>query len=324
MHDFVTHIASVYSSSRQLCCSCYTCLKMKRRIKTILGPIIVLATISGFVYYAKTHPVVIDRLLETPPATVFGILGLYMVWFTALMGVLLGSLALYNRRLDRQENFYVNAYSSIINFFGPGQSGPAVRAAYLKLKHGVSVKQYAFATLIYYGFYSLISGIIIAVAAFPWWASVGFALAGTVGCVAAIILLKQHRSGLFKAGESLMKPMAIIAGFALMQIALQAVIYFIELHSVGTGAGIGQTLVYTGAANFALFVALTPGAIGFREAFLLFTQQLHDISDEAIIAANILDRAIYIVFLGFLFIAVLALRTRSRFSKLQKAIDTTK
>lgn len=298
---------------------------MKRKIKTILGPIIVLATIGGFIYYAKTHPAVIDRLMDTPPVTVVSLLGLYAVWLVALMGVLYGNLALFGRRLDRQENFYVNAYSSIINFFGPGQSGPAVRAAYLKLKHGVSVKQYAFATLIYYGFYSLFSGIIIAAAALPWWSSLAFALAGTGACLAVMTLLRMRKASLFKASrQSVVKPLLIIAGFTLMQITLQVIIYYVELHSIGTSASLGQTLIYTGAANFALFVALTPGAIGFREAFLLFSQRLHDISNEAIIAANILDRAVYIVFLGLLFVAVLILRTRSRFAKLQSAISSTK
>jgi uncharacterized membrane protein YbhN (UPF0104 family) len=60
-------------------------------------------------------------------------------------------------------------------------------------------------------------------------------------------------------------------------------------------------ITYTGAANFALFVALTPGAIGIREAFLLFTRHLHHISSANIVAANIIDRAIFIVVLGVLF-----------------------
>jgi uncharacterized membrane protein YbhN (UPF0104 family) len=52
---------------------------------------------------------------------------------------------------------------------------------------------------------------------------------------------------------------------------------------------------------------LTPGAIGFREAFLIFSQNLHHIPNDIIVAANILDRAVYIVFLCLLFLVVLAL-----------------
>lgn len=296
---------------------------MSPKIKKILAPLIVIATIAGFTLYIKSHPQVIDRLGETPPTTALAVAALYGGWLIALMGVLYGGLALYNRRLNTEENFYVNAYSSIINFFGPGQSGPAVRAAYLKLKHGVTVKQYTFSTLLYYGFYALFSGSIIAVAALPWWLGILFVVFGTSACLAVIFLLKRKKATLFTGsqGQSVLPALGIIAAFTLLQIALQATIYFIELHSVGSSASVSQTLIYTGSANFALFVALTPGAIGFREGFLLFTQRLHHISNDTIVAANVLDRAVYIGFLGLLFLVILALRTRTRFAKLQSALN---
>ena len=70
-------------------------------------------------------------------------------------------------------------------------------------------------------------------------------------------------------------------------------------------------------ANFALFVSLTPGAIGIREAFLVFSQDLHHIPNDIIVAANVLDRAVYILFLGLLFIIVLLMHAGSKL-QLQK------
>jgi uncharacterized membrane protein YbhN (UPF0104 family) len=64
----------------------------------------------------------------------------------------------------------------------------------------------------------------------------------------------------------------------------------------------------------ALFVSLTPGAIGIREAFLTFSQQLHHIDTSTIVAANIIDRAVYLVFLGVLFIFVFSLHARDKLS----------
>jgi uncharacterized membrane protein YbhN (UPF0104 family) len=69
-------------------------------------------------------------------------------------------------------------------------------------------------------------------------------------------------------------------------------------------------MVYTGAANLALFVSLTPGAIGFRESFLVFSQHLHHISNSTIVAANILDRAMYLVLL--LILALIIFGTHAR------------
>ena len=71
---------------------------------------------------------------------------------------------------------------------------------------------------------------------------------------------------------------------------------------------------YTGAANFALFVSLTPGAIGIRESFLFFSQRLNHITNAAIVGANVLDRTVYVIFLGLIFIVLLIIRGKTIFS----------
>src|SRR3546814_18562946 len=78
---------------------------------------------------------------------------------------------------------------------------------------------------------------------------------------------------------------------ALLLSAATAAAYFIELTHVDPSVTIWQTIVSTAAANLALFVSLTPGAIGFRESFLLLSQQLHGIPTDSIIGASFIDRA---------------------------------
>ena len=51
-------------------------------------------------------------------------------------------------------------------------------------------------------------------------------------------------------------------------------------------------------------------AIGIREAFLVFSQNLHHLSNMVIVAANVIDRAIYLVFLGILFIVTVGLHAK--------------
>jgi uncharacterized membrane protein YbhN (UPF0104 family) len=82
-----------------------------------------------------------------------------------------------------------------------------------------------------------------------------------------------------------------------LQAGLVCLIYYSELRSVAPATRFSQAIIYTGAANLALFVSLTPGAIGFRESFLVFSRHLHHIGNNTIVAANILDRSVYIVFL---------------------------
>jgi uncharacterized membrane protein YbhN (UPF0104 family) len=58
---------------------------------------------------------------------------------------------------------------------------------------------------------------------------------------------------------------------------------------------------------------MTPGAIGFREAFLAFTQRLHGIDTTNIVSASLIDRAVYVAFLGLLFVLILGLHADRRF-----------
>lgn len=281
---------------------------MKGKIRLVAGGAVVAATIAAFVWYVSKNPEVLHQLAQTPPITIAAIILLYGGILGVLVLVLYASLQFYRRSMSWQENFLLNAYSSLINFFGPGQSGPGFRAAYLKLKHDVKVKQYIFVTLIYYAFYAFFSGVLLAGAAFDWWITllvlIGITLVGTV---VLRYYLHRNKNLLSRSPKSLIKPFLVIGAVTLLQVLLLWIIYFIELRSLDSSISLSQAATYTGAANFALFVALTPGAIGFREAFLVFSQNLHHIPNDIIVAANILDRAMYILFLGVLFLIVLAL-----------------
>jgi Uncharacterised protein family (UPF0104). len=113
---------------------------MKNKLRTILGPAIVLVTVAAFVYYLKTHPETVDQIRSLPPLLILVLLGLYIVVFTALLILNIGQLMTYGKRMGWQENALFNAYSMLINFFGPGQSGPAFRGVYLKKKHDLGYK----------------------------------------------------------------------------------------------------------------------------------------------------------------------------------------
>jgi uncharacterized membrane protein YbhN (UPF0104 family) len=103
-----------------------------------------------------------------------------------------------------------------------------------------------------------------------------------------------------------------IAAATAFQVLTQAVIFFIELRQVDQAVTVAQAFSYTGAANFAVFVSLTPGAIGIREAFLVFSQNIHGISNTIMVAANVIDRAVYLLFLGVLFGLVVGLHAKDK------------
>lgn len=283
---------------------------MKRRLKLVLTPVIVLITIGAFAYYLVQHPNVVDRLKDLPLLTLASLIGLNICSFAWLILVTRASLYLYSKRMGKQENILFNAYSSLINFFGPGQSGPVFRGTYLKKRLNLGVKQYLFATLIYYAFFAVVSVLMMLAGTRPWWQTALAALA--VAGVSVIVI--RHYQQKTDTSEAQTDPIHIawIGIATVLQLLTQLAIYGVELHTIGAHATFGQVLSYTGVANIAIFVALTPGAIGIREGFLLFSERLHHISSANIVAANIIDRGVYLVFLGLLLLVVVSLHAKKK------------
>lgn len=295
---------------------------MKRKLRLLLAIVILSATVGLFVHYAVTHPDVIRKVGDLSPGMLAMLLVFYAMWFAAISVVLYVSLRMYNKPISKQENLLLNAYSSLVNFFGPGQSGPAFRGLYLKKRHNFSLKHYIFTTLLYYGFYAVLSAFLLCVGSRPWWQT---AVLMVLAAVASVVIIKWYarRSSLNDQPGVNPKNMAFMFGAVVLQMVAQVGIFYVELHNVSPGVSFSQVLTYTGAANFALFVSLTPGAIGIREAFLVFSQNLHHISNSAIVAANIIDRAAYLVVLGIMFIAVVGLHAKDKLHVRQvKAAET--
>lgn len=284
---------------------------MKKYLKPVVSVIILATTVVLFAYYISKHPETVQQIKHIPPLTLLILLALYFVFFGAYALVTRFSLKLYDKHMGAQENFLFNAYSSLINFFGPGQSGPIFRGAYLKKRHNLGIKPYMFALLIYLAFYAVISVMMMFVGSRPWWQTMALMAVAGAGSFVFIKWYKQRSASSSKPVLSL-RNLGLIFAATVLQLAAQAVIYGVELHKIGSSASISQILAYTGVANFSLFVALTPGAIGIRESFLLFSQNLHHINESSIVAASLVDRGVYLVFLGILFVLVISLHAKDK------------
>jgi uncharacterized membrane protein YbhN (UPF0104 family) len=75
---------------------------------------------------------------------------------------------------------------------------------------------------------------------------------------------------------------------------------FVELQAIGANISIGGLLVYTGTSQFAIVIALTPGAIGIREALLLVVQQQMHLTTQDIVLAATVDRVVYFITLALI------------------------
>jgi uncharacterized membrane protein YbhN (UPF0104 family) len=276
--------------------------------KQIAAATVLIFTAAAFIYYFVNHPEVGKLLGGIPPLTLGILLLLYIATVGALILVFTATLRLCKLHIKSDEIAILTAYSSVINFFGPLQSGPAFRAVYLFKKYKLNLKSYAMATLVYYFFFGFFSGLFLISGWLGWWTLGLFAIGagGTYLAVGSRWIAPRLRNLDLRGWYYL-------AAATLIQVSLMAVIYTVELRAISPGIGVGQAIVYTGAANLALFVSLTPGAIGFREAFLLFSQQLHNISPAVIVATNILDRALYITLMLLLAVFIFGSQANKRF-----------
>jgi uncharacterized membrane protein YbhN (UPF0104 family) len=285
----------------------------KRRVRNILSALVLVLTVVLFVRFFRQHPDYIRQLGHVNPWWIVAVIALNIPMVVLLVFIYDTSLRMCGKRIPWKENFFLTSYSSIINFFGPLQSGPGVRAIYLKTRHKVRLRDYTLATLLYYGLFAFFSALFLLVGTRPWWQTL-LALLAVGGFSASVIRLfmkrdkKSVESTFHISSETLLR----IIIFTFLQVLLTAITYFAELKAVNSHISWGQAVSYSGAANFALFVSLTPDAIGFRETFLVFSKHLHHVSTGNILSANIIDRGAYMLFLLLLLLVVLSLHAKDK------------
>lgn len=273
---------------------------------------VVLLTVALFLYTWHQHPELLKQLKHLRPYNVVLVGVLYGVMIGLLVLIYDTTLRLCGSTLGLREQTLLTMYSSIVNFFGPLQSGPGVRTVYLKKRHQVSVKKYAAATIVYYLLFAGFSGLFLLSGIRPWWRASLLCLLA-LALASLVLWLARGRLSRFSFIKEYSRPLVLrLALLTFAQVCLVTLIYFTELKAISAHVSVSQTVVYTGAANFSLFVSLTPGALGIREAFLLFSRRLHHIPSGTIISANLVDRGVYVIFLGVLFLVVLSLHAQDR------------
>jgi uncharacterized membrane protein YbhN (UPF0104 family) len=281
-------------------------------------------TVVLFVYLFAKHPEYRHTLAATNPWLLVLIGVLYAVLILCYNWVYAVTLRLFGERLGTRENILLTCYSTMVNFFGPLQSGPGIRAAYVKQKRQVKIRDYTLATFVYYSMYAVVSALFILFGSGQHW-PIAFALLVAVGAGCSSIVYVAHKRiakskqpSAFQASPTALAELLLAT---ICQLSIVVLIYYVELQAVHTGASPLQAVVYGGAANFSLFVSLTPGAIGFREAFLEFSRRLHHIPTSGILAASVIDRSVYVTFLGMLFLLIIGMHLGDGFQKAAKATD---
>ncbi len=275
-----------------------TCMSIPPQVRKTLAVAILLITVFLFVRYFQNHPAYWQELRQVSPWTIVWVLLLNVAMLTVLVAATEATLRLCGKTLGLKENFQLTSYASIANFFGPLQSGPGVKAAYLKTRHNVRLRDFTLASLVLLGFFALFSALFLFVGNRPWWQTAGVLLAvGGFSYLVISFFMKRDKAP--KDSQLHFRPAIVgtIALLAFLQVVITTGWYYVELKAVDSTVHFSQAMSYAGAANFSLFVSITPDGVGIREAFLLFSQDIHHVSTQDIVSANVIDRAVYVVFL---------------------------
>ena len=270
---------------------------MKKKIRLFLSIFILILTIYEFIHYLQGHRSIVEQLAHLIPVLIVILIILYLIILLVLTLIMQASLTFFGFKISNFDNLLLNAYSIVVNFFMFGQIGPALRAVYLKKKFQLSIKKFIFITLIYYGIYSVLSVLLIIFGSkIKWYYGV---LAVVLVLLISFLIIRWffvkklsknwsvswHLNGLIK--------LIIVTA---IQLLLQTIIYGLELDSISPVSW-HQIMAYSGFANLSLFVSITPAGIGIRETFLILSERIHHISSSQIVAASIIDRSVYLIFL---------------------------
>ncbi|HUD07192.1 MAG TPA: lysylphosphatidylglycerol synthase domain-containing protein [Candidatus Saccharimonadales bacterium] len=285
---------------------------MKKNLRLAISLLATLTAVYIILQYLLKHRSLLTQLSHVSLLIILLLVALYILIFGVLVLILGVILKICYSPIGKQENVLLNAYSLFINFFIPGQGGPAFRGIYLKKRRNLLFRNYIAGSLLYYAMYGLLSICFVLAGSRPWWQT-ALASAVVVGLSFPVVNMLKDRSVLRKTKLNLnFLNVGLLWLVTLSQLLLQFIIYFIELHNANKHIAVHQAIAYSGIANLALFVALTPGAIGIRESFLVLSERLHHISSANIIVANVIDRSVYLVFLGLALILIISLHAKDK------------
>lgn len=294
-----------------------TKLKDNKLFKISFVVIVIGLTAAYFVYYISQHHQVLNSLEHVKITTILAILLVYLSSVIVLL--ILNNIAILIARgqpLKFMENLKLNSYSILANFFIPLQTGPGVRAIYIKKQQKLPIARYIVAFLVYYAVYAVISAMLVFSTSKYWWAIIPVGLfityfALTVFRLIVKKLAKKNDVKLLLSRRNICYLLATV----ILQLLVQSLIYLIEIKSVNKTISYPQILSYTGAGAYSLFVSLTPGAIGFKEALLLLSTKLNAIPTATVISASIIDRGVYLLFLVIIIILVISIHAQKSIKK---------
>lgn len=299
-------------------------------IKRYMSLILTLGFLALFVWYGLTHTEMFEDIFNIAIwALVLIVVGkLINIWTTGLFTK--WTVEAFTDTLSQAEAFVVAVLTAIGNFFGPLFGGLGIRAVYLKKYHALPYSKFS-STLIGYYLMMFLFNSLLAVAGIlllPRGDHTTFLLLIFGGWALLFLLLmfaklpkRERLAGLEKnkfaakiiktlydiedgwramvSKRKLVFQMLVLAAVNLATLYFVNYVEFTALHIQVSAASM---MLYTAIVQASLLISLTPGAVGLRETILIVIGGTLGLTNEQIVQVAILDRGIYFIMLGVLFL----------------------
>jgi uncharacterized membrane protein YbhN (UPF0104 family) len=288
-------------------------VRQRSRSRMLLSAVILVVFGIWTAWYVVRHPHEFRTILQVP---IGHLVSLYLLFFLTMVcnGIFMRDVVMaFGTRLGVRAWLPLSFLSSFVNFLMPMRGGAGFRAVYLKTVHRFAISDFVSTLSAMYLIYLSVHAAIGLGALAVLWRQQGsfslrlFALFAIVliSCLAAIAL--HSRIPAFSRFP-LRQVAAVIRGWRnlhanphiLARLILTACIfallsasqYKIAFAAYGVDLSAAQVLMFVAARNMAMFVSVTPGALGVVEVLAVYLGRVMDYAPAEALMVQALIRTV--------------------------------
>jgi uncharacterized protein (TIRG00374 family) len=256
----------------------------------------------------------------------------------------------FNKFISVAESFYVSLISSVGNYFAPVGAGLGFRAVYLKRRHNLGYGDFiatvagnyvlVFLTTSLAGLVALLvmrhqtgHAYWVLMAVFAGLFVIDLMLMSVKVARLIVRLLERLRFAKFIAGllQKIIEGWLLIVrdkrlitrllGLTVVGFPLLLLTIYLVLSSIGLHVSFSGLLLLAALSSLSVFINVTPGNIGIKEAVFIFSSQAIGLTTPEILSYSLIDRGVLfiVLFFGWIFIHT----HRNLTSKVLKDVEPT-
>lgn len=312
-----------------------------------VGLVLTLLVFVAFFYYIATNKEELKPLLDIQPGYILLIFlaQLTMIFSNGLFIKIV--MTPFKKVIAVKEAFYVSILSTVGNFFAPVGAGFGFRAVYLKKKHGLSYSNY-FSTLsgnyIIVFLVSSVFGLLGLLLLRQEFSYPAFIITGVFAAMLAgslvLMVIKPSQVPTVKEGSGLIKKFAsiiseIVKGWAYVashkkllvkllaltagNLFLAVAVLFFITSALSIEVSLPALVLLSVLGSLSLFINVTPGNLGVKEAVFIFSSTMLGLTVNDIILIALVDRGVMFITLAVLWLFSLQIKRKKTFAKVKPA-----